>query len=229
MDEKNIGDLRTQLLQLGFDASIETELRCKICFSPSGFELIHKIRTGPDVSRFAVQFERSERNLYDLIFYQASLRKEIMVPVESTELDEKMFGINWLGLAGSQFDSLDKTSVGQAYTLLKQLETLGAAGDILKFKHWVDTPLESLLSNLAALKNRYEISERFYLLDATHLIPFSEANRFLHSKWLERQMAASKKLLIKKTESPKSAGMASGKLLTKNSRRSGRQGLLKKS
>jgi hypothetical protein len=210
VNEKNIEDLKTQLLQLGFDASIETELRCRICFSPAGFELIRKINSGSDVSRFAVQLENGERDMYRLIFYQASLRKEIVVPVELTELDEKMLAINWLGLAGSQFNSLDKTSVGQAYNLLKQLETLGAAGDVLKFKHWVDTPLENLLPNLAALKSRYEISDRFYLLDVANLIPFSEANRFLYSKWLERQMVASKKLLVKKTESPQSAGVASG-------------------
>ena len=78
---------------------------------------------------------------------------------------------------------------------------------------------------MSNLKNEWEISERFYFFDENLVITFDDAVRFLSSRWIEKQMAARKKLLVKKTVADRSGGsVAGGKLLTKNPRRLNRRG-----
>ncbi len=228
MNERNIENLKARLMQLGFAASVEMELRCRICFGRAAFELVHRETAGADVARFAVRVERAEKGQYDLLYYQASLRKEISVPGELLAIDMKMSEVNWKVLTGDDFEQVDKASVLQASELLKELGEMGSQADVLKFKYWVDTPLEIMMSNIASLKNRYEISERFYLVDEAHVISFSEAGRFLRAKWMERQVVASKKLLVKKNEGDHNGGGGNGKLLLKKSRSSSGKGLIKK-
>jgi hypothetical protein len=227
VNEKNIEHLKARLLQLGFAASIEMELRCRICFSPGTFELVHTEVAAADLVRFVARVERGEKEIYSLLYYTASLRKGDVVPAEFAGMNQKMSAVNWKALVSDK-PMVDKQSISEAFELLKELETIGAEADVLKFRHWVDTPLEILMPNLSALKNRYEILERFYLIDDTHTISFKEASRFLNNKWMERQIVAGKKLLVKKIEAEKTGGVGNGKLLTKNSRRSGRQGMVKK-
>lgn len=228
MNEKNIENLKARLMQLGFAASIEMELRCRICFAPSSFELVHTEITGADLARFIVRIERGEKDLYSLLYFQAALRKEISVPAELITMDQKMSGVNWRALAGNEFGQIDLATVARAFELLKELKGIGDYADVLKFKHWVDTPLEMLMPNLSGLKNRYEINERFYLFDDVHVISFAEAGRFLRAKWMERQVMTNKKLLIREHKSEKSASGGNGKLLLKKTRRSESRGLIKK-
>ena len=228
MNERNIEHLKARFEQLGFAALVETELRCRICFSPPAFELVHTVMSGADRCRFVVSLQRGDAALYDVISYQAVLRKEILVPPKLLLTDQKMSAVKWAAMAGNNFEMLDRKSIGLAYDLLKELEEMGSDADVLKFKYWVDTLLESLMPNFTALKNRYEIAERFYLVDDAHVISFAEAARFLNSKWIERQLVANRKLLVKKSEGGKNAGVGKGKLLTNNSRKPGRQGMAKK-
>jgi len=221
MNEKNIENLKARLMQLGFAASVEMELRCRICFSPAAFELVHVEVAGADVARFVVNLQKGERDLYDVVSYQAVLRKDVVVPAELFALDLRMGSINWKKLTGNNYVAIEKADISEAFSLLKELERMGCDADVLKFKYWVDTPLEMMMANLSALKNRFEISERFYLFDAAHVISFQEAHRFLHSKWMEKQVVANKKLLLKKEEGAKGGGTG-GQLLKKNVRKPGK-------
>ena len=63
----------------------------------------------------------------------------------------------------------------------------------LKIKHWCDTPLEELFSDLRSLRTRFEISQRFYFFDRQGGISVEEAYRFLNNRWMEKQLQAKRK------------------------------------
>jgi hypothetical protein len=222
MNEKNILALKTRLMQLGFEPSVETLIRCNICFQPLIFELIHTRQEGKDRFQFIVHIERGEKDLYELRFYTATLCKQIVIPAELELLDNSMQSVDWkLLITGKTVPAqIDHLSVQTAFDVLGKLQVVGVASDVLKYKYWVGTALEYLIQQLATLKNEWEISERFYFFDETAVISFEDAVRFLSSRWMEKQMAAKKKLLVKKVVSDKSGGgVSGGKLLGKNPRR----------
>lgn len=64
--------------------------------------------------------------------------------------------------------------------------------DLLKFKHWCDTPIEYLVNGLASFKSQYETTQRFYLSEGQG-ITTEEAYRFLCNRWVERKILAKKK------------------------------------
>jgi RNA polymerase-interacting CarD/CdnL/TRCF family regulator len=57
----------------------------------------------------------------------------------------------------------------------------------------MDTPFMFLIPNAAALKNQYEISQRFYFFQDEEQISLDEAYRFLSHRWREKQLNAKKK------------------------------------
>ncbi len=227
MNEKNILSLKTRLVQLGFEPSVETMLRCHICFLPAAFDLLISKQVLNDHFLFGVHIERDEKDLYALRYYQATLRKEVVVPTELEIVSRAMQLVDWHALVGGKQvpGKIDTSTIQTAFDVLGKLQEAGTAADILKYKYWVDTPLEPLIQQLPVLKNEWEISERFYFFDETAVITFDDAVRFLSSRWMEKQVVARRKLLVKKTVSPRSSSAVSGgKLLGKNPRRITRQG-----
>lgn len=225
MNEKNILALKARLMQLGFEPSVETLLRCNICFGPAAFEIVCLRRVGSDSFQFLVHVERGDRDLYELRHYTATLRKEVVVPVELETLDRSMQSVDWnLVVAGKSVAvALDNAAVQTAFDVLMELQGAGGSAEILKYKYWMGSALEPMIGQLASLKNEWEIAERFYFFDETAVITFDDAVRFLSSRWMEKQMVARKKLLVKKVVGDKSGGSAgggSGKLLVKNPRSS---------
>ena len=231
MNEKNIAILKTRLVQLGFEPSVETMLRCHMCFQPAGFDLSCSRVVGADLFLFSVRVEASERGEYSLRFYGATLRKSVALPAELELMGRSMHGIDWNGLV------LGKTTLGSvtndmamgAFEVLEKLKGIGTNADLLKFKYWAGTSLEPMVPQLASLKAEWEISERFYFFDETLMITFDDAVRFLSSRWLEKQMAQKKKLLVKRTVAEVGTGshggsVSGGKLLSRNPRRLTRRG-----
>lgn len=50
-----------------------------------------------------------------------------------------------------------------------------------------------MINNLGALKNRFEISQRFYLFNNGSCISAEEAYRFLNNRWMEKSLQVKKK------------------------------------
>lgn len=222
MNEKNILSLKTRLMQLGFEPSVETLLRCNICFLPQAFDLLFTKQVGKDSFQFSVHLEKGEADLYELRYYTATLRRHVVVPEELETLSDAMQLVDWNLLINGKVmpGQIDNASILTAFELLGKLQNAGNAADVLKYKYWLGTPLESMILQLADLKNEWEITERFYFFDENLIITFDDAVRFLSSRWMEKQMVARKKLLVKKTVNDRSSGSAAtGKLLSKNPRR----------
>src|ERR1700733_4140136 len=95
MDEKKILSLKAQLVQLGFEPSVETMLRCNICFMLPQFDLQMIKKVGKDCFHFLVHVEKADAELYALKYYTATLRKMVMVPEEMEKLDRVMGSIDW--------------------------------------------------------------------------------------------------------------------------------------
>lgn len=232
MNEKNILSLKTRLMQLGFEPSVETMLRCNICFLPQAFDLLLTRQVGKDSFQFSVHLEKGDKDLYELRYYLATLRKNVVVPAELEIVSNAMQLVDWnLLVTGKGIPGLmDTATVQTAFEVLGKLQGAGAAADLLKYKYWTGTPLESMIQQLAILKNEWEIAERFYVFDENLVITFDDAVRFLSSRWMEKQMAARKKLLVKKTVADRTGGsVAGGKLLSKNPRRLNRRAIDKSS
>jgi hypothetical protein len=85
-------------------------------------------------------------------------------------------------------------------TLRKRIDVKDAAGEIdvdieglenkMAAVDWAD--VSALVPGIGALKNQYDISQRFYISEG-HGISTEEAYRFLCSKWMEKKMAVKKK------------------------------------
>ena len=54
-------------------------------------------------------------------------------------------------------------------------------------------PYQELFGNIIPLKNKSEVSQRFYFLEGQPGISVGEAYRFLQTRWLEKEMQAKKK------------------------------------
>lgn len=115
-----------------------------------------------------------------------------------------MQSVNWKRL--SQFDSAPAVNFDNkkaweeqaiAEIIISELDVLSGTvagrktADILKYKYWVDLPLENYIPNLILLKNRLELSQRFYVTGSDG-ITTDEAFRFLVNRWIQRQMQAKK-------------------------------------
>ncbi len=222
MNEKNILLLKTQLMLLGFEPSVETLLRCNICFLSQAFDLLFTKKVGKDNFQFSVHLEKGEADLYELRYYTATLRRHVVVPAELETLSNAMQLVDWSSLLNGKVvpGQMDNACILTAFEILGKLQNAGTTSDVLKYKYWLGTPLESMILQLAELKNEWEITERFYFFDENLIITFNDAIRYLSSRWMEKQMVARKKLLVKKTVNERSSGSAANsKLLSKNPRK----------
>jgi hypothetical protein len=78
-------------------------------------------------------------------------------------------------------------------TKLEEVEEGKAVGLSLKLKFWTDFTQSELVGNICPLKNKSEVSQRFYFFDGQPGISVDEAYRFLQNQWLEKQLQAKRK------------------------------------
>lgn len=196
--EKCVEELKLQLLSLGFPNGLEPDLRSKICFQPEKFVLRHKVIKESDVVEFVLQFELLRNEKYTCKFYEAILRKKIVLDnsiiheVDIEQLDRKMQLVNW----NISTDQGDEENIDAITTQLRQLESTEEGKNIaavLKLKYWSGTVVEDLIPHSTTLKSKYEISQRFYFFDGEGQITVEEAYRFLCNRWLEKQMQLRRK------------------------------------
>ncbi len=212
MNIQNINALADQLKTLGFENAGYSLLK-RICFKPDSFFFKQTNEKGKDQLAMQLFFEKdSKHNAYILRFYDAIFQKEVAI-VETTlndintgVLDKEMEEIDWK----TAFDINTKKTwnpeerscwekeqkIESIVDKLKALE-LDENGkiiaDSLKLKYWANVPNCELFGNSDPLKNKSEVSQRFYFPEGQPGISADEAHRFLVNKWLEKQMQARKK------------------------------------
>lgn len=212
MNIQNIEAVSKRLIGLGFEDSILPQLVKNISFKVQDFMIHQRMIKDNDVVNFHLAFTANKSlNSYSCIYYDATLRKQIELPdirigeIEINELDKRMAEINWTNAFQNAENKirdkgLDANSVEEKVenivTDLCALEPMEEGKEIavrLKVKYWCDTEVEKIVGNLNSLKSKFEISQRFYLFDDEKGISVEEAYRFLHNRWMEKQLQLRKK------------------------------------
>ena len=90
----------------------------------------------------------------------------------------------------------------------------------LKLKYWSGISYQELFGNISPLKNKLEVSQRFYFFEGQTGISVDEAYRFLQNRWLKKQMQAKRKQTDRTeiNESEKDSHASSGSGLLKKKR-----------
>ncbi len=228
MNIQNISTLSNSLQTLGFADTINQQLAKNISFKLPNFIIHQRITKANDIINFYLAFEVNENgDSYSCIYYDAILRKEIEMPnvkineIEAKQLDKRMAEIKWTNAfsynENKKWEIEDKVTwsenekIENIVTDLHTLESLEEGKEIanrLKVKHWCDTPVEEIIGNLTSLRSKFEISQRFYLFDVQSGISVEEAYRFLHNRWMEKQLQARKKQIEVSNPDEKSNGNA---------------------
>lgn len=220
MNIENIALLGGMLKNLGFDEGLSFDILKQASFMPLSITVRHQINKGNDVISFQIYFERKGEN-YHFKYYDAALRKAFELNDPAAALDKKMDAINWQSAFSQserrQWSAADTSSwktEAMVAAIIKELEALGDAEDVvkLKIKHWGD--IEQSIFNLAPFKSKFEITQRFYFFEEQGCIGAEEAYRFLHNKWLEKQMVARRKA-ESSVDAENETASGSGRLLQK--------------
>ncbi len=224
MNIENIALLGGMLKDLGFDEALGYDLLKQASFLPPLIVVRQTMQKGADIISFQISFER-KLDLYHFKYYDAALRKALDLSETVSALDKKMQTIDWQSAFSlserkqwSASDTASWKTEAVVASVIQELEVLGDTDDAakLKVKHWGD--IDQRIFNLVPLKSKFEISQRFYFFEEQGCIGADEAYRFLHNRWLEKQMLAQRKAVTGNEAEKKDAG--SGKLLQK--KRSGK-------
>ncbi|HEY5464407.1 MAG TPA: hypothetical protein VIJ95_14185 [Hanamia sp.] len=212
MNIQNIAALEKQLQSLGFGDAGYLLLK-RISFKPENFILSQKMEKAKDKLSFQLFFEKEvSKGIYVLLYYDAILQKETPLidaainGINTTILEKSMAEIDWKSafdfVTKKQLNLEDKTSWEKEQKVESVIESLseleksedGKAVSVgLKLKYWAGIPYQEVFGNISPLKNKLEVSQRFYFSDGQAGISADEAYRFLQNRWLEKQMQAKSK------------------------------------
>ena len=107
---------------------------------------------------------------------------------------------------------------------LEKIEDGKAIALDLKLKYWADISYHGFAGIINPLKNKLEVSQRFYFFEGQAGISVDEAYRFLQNRWLEKQMQVKRKqpesVEVGTLESDSKASSGSGLLKKKRFSRS---------
>lgn len=238
MNIENISALMEQLQSLGFENAGYSLLK-RISFKPENFILSQKIEKSKDKLSFQLFFEKEvSKGMYVLLYYDAILQKEMPLidadinGISTTSLEKAMTEIDWKSafdfVTKKQLNLEDKTSWEKEQKVESVIESLseleksedGKAVSVgLKLKYWAGIPYQEVFGNISPLKNKSEVSQRFYVFEGQAGISVDEAYRFLQNRWLEKQMQAKRKQTsnteIRETEKDSHTSSGSGLLKKK--------------
>ncbi|MDB5280684.1 MAG: hypothetical protein JWR61_5639 [Ferruginibacter sp.] len=212
MNIENISALMGQLQSLGFENAGYSLLK-RISFKPENFILSQKIERAKDRLSFQLFFEKDiKQDIYVLSHYDAILQKETPLidaainGINTTNLEKSMIEIDWKNafdfVTKKQLNLEDKTgwekelkveSVIEGLSELEKSEAGKVVSVGLKLKYWAGISYQELFGNISPLKNKSEVSQRFYVFEGQTGISVDEAYRFLQIRWLEKQMQAKRK------------------------------------
>jgi hypothetical protein len=212
MNLENISALMVQLQSLGLE-NVGYPLLKRISFKPENFILSQKIEKVEEKLSFQFFFEKaSQQGWYTLLYYDAILQKkqplidDAINGISIISLEKSMAEIDWKSafdfVTKKQLNLSDKVSWEKEQKVESVIESLSeleksddgkvvSAG--LKLKYWAGIPYQELFGNISPLKNKSEVSQRFYVLEGQAGISLDEAYRFLQNRWLEKQMQAKRK------------------------------------
>lgn len=220
MNIQNITELAGQLQSLGFD-NLGSLLLKRICFKPDNFYLIQKISKDKEQLEFRLFFEKQKKNdVYILLYYDVTLpqknifEESIIAGISTSDLEKQMTAIDWK-LAfdldeKKKLDPNDKAtwemeakveSVIESLAALEQDEKGKAVASVLKLKFWNKIPYYEMFGSISSVRNKSDVSQRFYFSENSFGISVDEAYRFLQNKWLEKQMHLKKKQVDATSES----------------------------
>ena len=212
MNIQNIAALAEQINSLGFENAGYSILK-RICFKPESFVIPQKMVKGKEQLIFHLCFEKeSKKETYILKYYDAILQKEMSLSnatvneIDISSLEKRLAEIDWKMAFDfeikKQWSAEDKASwekelkiesIIEALVSLEVTEEGKAISTSLKLKYWAGIAYQELLGSISPLKNKTEISQRFYLFEGQAGISVDEAYRFLQNRWLEKQMQAKRK------------------------------------
>ena len=234
MNIQNITELASQLQSLGFD-NLGSLLLKRICFKPENFYLIQKIAKDNVQLEFRLYFEKQKKNdAYVLLYYDVILPHEniseesIIEGIDIPDLEKQMASIEWkLAFDLNERKKLDPNdkatweieakveSVIESLAALEQDEKGKAIASVLKLKFWQSLVYHEMFGTISSVRNKSDVSQRFYFSDNSVGISVDEAYRFLQNKWLEKQLNLKKKQVDATSESEKdeaNGSMGSGLL-----------------
>jgi hypothetical protein len=220
MNIQNITSLAEQLQSLGF-GNLGGLLAKRICFKPENFYLNYKITKEKESLEFGLYFEKRVKDgLYILNYYDATLQQEsifnksVASGIDVSELENKMASINWIQAFNldekKKFDPNDKSTweteakigaVIESLVTLELDEQGKSIASFLKSKYWSGASFYELFGSITPVKNRTDVSQRFYFSEGNIGISVDEAHRFLQNKWLEKQMQLKRKQVDTTAES----------------------------
>ena len=212
MNIGNISALTGQLKTLGFE-NTGCPLLKRISFKPKHFIFSQCLEKAKDKLSFHLFFEKDMRqDVYVLMYYDAILLKDTPVAdgtnngINVASLEKSMMEIDWKNafdfVANTPLNLDDKSSweneqkvelIIQELTQLEKSDDGKIAAVGLKLKYWAGISYQELLGSISPLKNKSEVSQRFYFFENQNGISVDEAYRFLLNRWLEKQMQAKKK------------------------------------
>lgn len=212
MNIQNILALAGQLQSLGFENAGYLLLK-RICFKPDSFLFSQTIKKGNDNLSCQFYCERDQsQDMYVLKYYDAILQKETSFAeseingINTAELEKSMVTIDWKAafdfVTNKQMNWEDKTSwemeleieaVIDSFSALENSAEGKAIASGLKLKYWAGIPYQELFGNISPVKNKLDISQRFYFFEGHVGISVDEAYRFLQNRWLEKQMQIKRK------------------------------------
>ena len=239
MNIENISALMGQLQSLGFENAGYSLLK-RISFKPENFILSQKIEKAKDKLSFQLFFEKDvKQGIYVLSYYDAILQKETPLidaainGINTSNLEKSMIEIDWKNafdfVTKKQLNLEDKTSwekeqkvesVIEGLSELEKSEEGKVVAVGLKLKYWAGISYQELFGNISPLKNKSEVSQRFYFFEGQTGISVDEAYRFFQNRWLEKQMQAKRKQTdsTEINESEKDSHVSSGSGLLKKKR-----------
>ena len=239
MNIQNIAALSAQLKAIGFD-NMGYLLAKRICLVPEGFVITEKQSKDNEQIVFNFHFQKDKKlNGYILVFYDAILQKEISVTTQVINgvniegLQEEMSTIDWKLVfdfnnkkPANPDDKLSYEKEQKIEALIRGLLELELTEEgkqisiLLKQKYWSEIPYNELMGNISSVKNKAELSQRFYYAEGQACISADEAYRFLQNKWLEKQMQVKRKQLenIEETEAGGDGQSSNGSGLLKKKR-----------
>ena len=239
MNIENISALMGQLQSLGFENAGYSLLK-RISFKPLNLILSQTIERVKDRLNFQLFFEKDmKQDIYVLLYYDAILKKEtplidaVINGINTANLEKSMIEIDWKNafdfVSKKQLNLEDKTSwekelkvesVIESLSVLEKSEDGKVVSVGLKLKYWAGISYQELFGNISPLKNKSEVSQRFYFFESQTGISVDEAYRFLQNRWLEKQKHAKRIQTNSKeiTETEKNSHASSGSGLLKKKR-----------
>lgn len=213
MNIQNITALEEQLQLLGFD-NLGSLLLKRICFKPLSFDLSQRVAKGNDKLEVRLYFEKGKNGeVYMLKYYDITLLQEsdfeesLIAGIKTADLMSQMASIDWKKAFSvdekKPWNPEDKTSweneskveaVIESLNIIEEDEKGKAIASFLKSKFWNGAPFQEMIGNIPAIKNKSDVSQRFYFSESGIGISIDEAYRFLKNKWIEKQMHFKKKL-----------------------------------